>query len=301
MRNKLEHILLSVLLGLSILLGLSFWLNTSFGFNLFLKEHWDTLAQLQVTKTPVNPWFYISIIIAVVLFIFGLLIINIPSIKHKPATDKKQNIVKPDTNQNIPHIETKEEHAPENIPTPVETHLSRPPRLNLPKNMAEIAEQRHTNQSYTTTKSQNIFTQNTSTESPYNSVLSQIFSEAKYVVKPNPTISGFTPNLFAIGNNEAVWIGAVDCKIEDLKNAVQKLQSVFEDTLPDIPIHIYPFIVDNLDIVTPESSVLVVKNIDDLKKFISENPADDIDEDEQDSFNSYSEYIDTIIQYIKNV
>ena len=300
MRNKLEHILLSVLLGLSILLGLSFWLNTSFGFNLFLKEHWDLLAQLQATKTPVNPWFYISIVIAVVLFIVVLIIINIPTIKHKTKTETQPNIVKQNINKTESIIDTKET-TPENIPTPIETHLSRPPRLNLPKNMAEIAEQRHTSQTYAPTTSQKLFAPSASTESPYNSVLSQIFSEAKYVVKPNPTISGFTPNLFAIGNNEAVWIGAVDCKIEDLKNAVQKLQSVFEDTLPDIPIHIYPFIVDNLDIITPESSVLVVKNIDDLKKFISENPADDIDEDEQDSFNSYSEYIDTIIQYIKNV
>ena len=296
MRNKLEHTLLSLLLGLSILLGLSFWLNTKFGFNIFLKAHWDELAQLQATNTPVDKWFYISIGIALFIFLIGLIVIHFPHTKHK---EKQQPITKEIPAQKAPAPivniipETKE---PEPIPNPTGIPFTRPPRLNLPKNMAQIAEKKYTE----APAEQQPLTNKSSLDS-YNSTLAEIFSDAGYLVKPNPTISGFTPNLFAIGNNEVVWIGGVDCKSEDMKNAVQKLHSVFEDTLSDIPINIYPFIVDNLNKATPDESILIVPSIDVIKNFISENPADNIEEDEQESFNSYSEYIDTVIQYVKNV
>ena len=297
MRNKLEYILLSMLLGLSVLLGLSFWLNTQFGFNLFLKAHWDELAQLQANHIPVNPWFYISIGIAMFIFLADLIIINAPMMKRKRIEKPEPVEPKPIPNTVPVKNENEKSEPTENtFSEPVKMPLARPPRLHLPRNMAEIAEQKHTLQQAEQTVAKNVPSQN-----PYNSVLAQIFTDAKYVVKPNPTISGFTPNLFAIGNNEVVWIGGVDCKSEDLKNAVQKLQSVFEDTLSDIPINIYSFIVDTLNMATKDESILIVPSIDDLKTFISENPADEIDEEEQESFNSYSEYIDTIIQYVKNL
>ncbi len=294
MRNKLEHILLSILLGLSVLLGLSFWLNIKFGFDLFFKEHWDELAQLQATHTPINTLFYVSIGIALFIFLSGLIIINAPIIKHRKIV-KEEHIEQ----QNTPVVEPVIREEPQ----PKEQKLEataipyvRPPRLHLPKNMAEIAEQRHNSE-----PTQKYQTQNTQSQNPYNSVLAQIFTDAKYLVKPNPTISGFTPNLFAIGNNEVVWIGGVDCKTEDLKNAVEKLRSVFEDTLSDIPINIYPFVVDTLNMATKDESILIVPSIDVLKDFISGNPASNIDKDDQETFDSYSEYIDTIIQYVKNL
>ena len=61
---------------------------------------------------------------------------------------------------------------------------------------------------------------------PYNQIISEIFSNNGYVVKPNPTIVGFTPNLFAIGNNEVLWIGGVDCDEQKMTSAIEKLQSV---------------------------------------------------------------------------
>jgi len=297
MRNKLEHILLSLLLGLSILLGLSFLLNINFGFNIFFKQHWDKLAQLQANHTPINPWFYAYITIAIFLFLIGLVIIYIPAIKRTKEKPVSKPAVTSDSQQKTT------EKVSQNIPEPVMTPLaSRPPRLNLPKNIAEIVTKRQNspqaNQPQTTIKST---TQKVVEENPYTPIITQTFKDAGYVVKPNPTISGFTPNLFAIGNNEIVWIGGVDCKIETLQNAVQKLESVFEETLSDIPINVQAFILDNLNTQTSNESILVFQSIDELKKFVSENPADTIEENEQDNFNSYSEYIDTIIQYIKNL
>ena len=137
MRNKLEHILLSLLLGLSILLGLSFLLNINFGFNIFFKQHWDKLAQLQANHTPINPWFYAYITIAIFLFLIGLVIIYIPAIKRTKEKPVSKPAVTSDSQQKTT------EKVSQNIPEPVMTPLaSRPPRLNLPKNIAEIVTKR---------------------------------------------------------------------------------------------------------------------------------------------------------------
>jgi hypothetical protein len=306
MRNKLEHILLSLLLGTSILLGLSFWLNIGFKFNLFYKEHWDELAKLQVTGTPINPWFYISIAIALFIFLSGLIIIYIPVIK----STQKQLFVETNTVAPAPVVNNKDIKEPETqiieqprikeTPTPVPAPsmpVSRPPRLNLPKNFEYVAKQHHEEQSI----KQREIALDKPVSNTYNNELSNIFSENGYIVKPIPVISGFTPNLFAIGSDENVWIGGTDCKIEDLQNAISKLDSVFQETLEDITININGFLIDTLNQYSSDDSVLVFHSIEDLKTFISEHPNKPLSDDEKESFSAYSEYIDTIIQYIKNV
>ena len=178
-------------------------------------------------------------------------------------------------------------------PVPV---FNRPPRLILPNNMHQIAEQNYV------AKTQPNLKQNTKYENKYNQIISEIFSDNGYLVKQNPTISGFTPNLFAIGNNEIVWVGGVDCDIEKMMQGLQRLDSVFKETLEDIQININAFVLDTLNKYDSENNDLFIfKSIDDLKAFITEHPADDIEETDQESFDSYSEYIDTIIKYIKNI
>lgn len=286
MKNKLEHILLSILLGLSVLLGLSFWLNTIFTFNIFCGTHWDEFAKLQATQTPISTGFYISFVIAILIFVIGLYFIYRSTLKQilKP---KAQNIPLPATEQ--PEPETK-------VPEQPIVFDNRPPRLNLPNNMAQIATYNHAR-----IVEQQPTNKQTETN-PYNSIISEIFSNNGYVVKPNPKISWFIPNLFAIGNNEVVWIGGVDCDIEKMMSGIQKLDSVFKETLEDIPININAFIIDTLNRYNSENNdILIFKSVDELKDFIEQHPADDITETDQESFDSYSEYIDTIIQYIKNI
>lgn len=288
MKNKLEHILLSILLGLSIFLGLSFWLNTVFSFNIFCGAHWDELSKLQASQTPISMGFYASFVIAIFIFSFGIYMIYRYEIRHIKII-KNQNTIKKQIVQPIPE-ETKEIEITEPV-----ISVSRPPRLNLPKNMAQIAEQKHTLQNEPAKK------ESVSTN-PYNPIISDIFSASGYIVKQNPVISGFTPNLFAIGNNEIVWVGGVDCDIEKMISALQKLDSVFKETLEDIPINISGFILDTMNKYNSNNNALMIfKSIDELKEFIKQNPADEITENDRESFDSYSEYIDTIIQYIKNI
>lgn len=292
MKNKLEHILLSILLGLSVLLGLSFWLNTIFNFNIFCAKHWDEFATLQASKTPIATGFYVSFGVAIFIFIIGLYFIYRTTLKQvlkiTPIPEPKHTDIKQ---------QQEEKNEPQNT-EPVVTY-NRPPRLNLPNNMAQIAAQKHSQKE--TTVIQSGYTDQPST-SPYNPIISKIFTESGYIVKSNPTISGFTPNLFAIGNNEIVWIGAVDCDIDKMMNALHKLDSIFKETLEDISININAFILDTFNKYDSQNeSLSIFKSMDELQTFITEHPADAIDNGDQESFDAYSEYIDTIIQYVKNL
>ena len=160
--------------------------------------------------------------------------------------------------------------------------------------MAEIAAQRQI---------QNQQQQKTATpeNNPYTEIFAQIFSDNGYTVKPNPKIAGFIPNLFAICVDEIVWIGASDADINKMHIAIEKLQSVFQETLEDIKININAFILDTTNQYQSDDSILIFKSVDELKKFISENPANELTDDNSDNFDAYSEYIDTIIQYVKNI
>ncbi len=291
MRNKLENFLLAVLLGISVLLGLSFWLNTKFGFNMFCAAHWDKLSQLQAEKAHINIWFYVSIGVAIFVFIFGLYIICRPRlhsifINHKSATvpNKIQELPQQPVQQPQPEQQQ--------IQTPVNSiNLVRPPKLNLPRNMAQVAAAQQTKQ----TQQQIIPDKN-----PYIDKIAEIFTNNAYLVKKNPTINGFTPDLFAIGNNEVLWIGGVDCDMSKLSMVIEKLKSIFMETLSDIQITIYSFILDNKKQYESKDNIFVFHDIDDLSKFISENQGADISPEDQENFDAYSEYIDTIIQYVKN-
>ena len=132
----------------------------------------------------------------------------------------------------------------------------------------------------------------------------EIFTSNGYVVKKNLVMSGFTSNLFAIAPEEILWVGAVDSNISKLQSVVERLQSVFNETLEDIKININAFVLDTTGQQNATDSVMVFKSVDDLKKFISEFPHEwpkDITDVEKENFDAYSEYIDTILQYIRNI
>ena len=293
MRNKFEHILLSILLGIAVLLGLTFWLNIIYGFNLFSKEHWKELAVLQAEQIPISTGFYISIGIAVFIFIFGLLLLYIPVIRRTHKKEAIKNQINYTVSVSTVQEQKKEEKK---IPEPsrVNLNLSQPPRLNLPSNMTRVLEQRH----------ETFQQRQESSPTRYDSILAQIFSDKGFVVKPNPVIARFSPNLFAIAPNEIVWIGAVDTDVEKLQSAINRLENIFTETLEDIKINVNAFVIDTKNTQTATDSIFVFKSIDELKTFVSELPPampKDMSSADQDNFDAYSEYIDTIIQYVRNL
>ena len=314
MRKRFEHFLLSVLLGTSVLLVLTFWLNVKFSFNCLSATHWMELASLQASHAHIDKDFYLSIGIAIVVFIIGLYIINRPRLRkisyntQMPTVTKPSNIepIKHQENeQNISENKTVEQETPiitlepENvIPQPLTNNfqpginVARPPKLHLPKNIAQIAAAQYSQQ-----EAKEVASKQTER---FNEELAKIFTENNYVVKQNPVFGDFKTNLFAIGNNEKVWMGAVDCDIKSLQSAIKQLQGVFSETLEDIEIYISAFMIDTLSKYDSTDDITIFHNVDELKEFISKNPGDTIEDYDQENFNAYSEYIDTVITMLYN-
>lgn len=297
MKNIFEKFLISVLLATSVLLGLSFWLNVKFHFNLFSLAHWNTLAQLQASHTPVDKAFYISVGVAIFIFLFGFVII----ITHRHNSNVKT--IPQQKNAEIQPIQqtAQQTASPQQQPSVL---MTRPPRLNLPKNMAQVVAAKH-NENSTQQQQTQPQTATNNGISPYNPLLAEIFSDAGYIVKKLPSISGFTPNLFAIGGNEILWFGGVDTDVQTIKSTINKLQETFRETLEDIPINIFSFIIDTTNKYSHENDAdnetEIFHSVDECRQFIMEHSAPEIPEDEKENFQAYSEYIDTVIQYVKNL
>lgn len=142
MKKYLETFLLSVLLGTSVLLGLAFWLNIKFNFNLFSAHHWNELAKLQVSHTPINIVFYISMGVALFILIFGLYMIFRPRFRKITITNNVNTV------ESITPIIPEKTTEPQ-VSRPA-TFLQQPPKLHLPKNMATIVAQQYQNGANTT-------------------------------------------------------------------------------------------------------------------------------------------------------
>ena len=281
MKKYFGQILSSILLGTSVLLALSFWLNINFGFNLFYAQHWNELAQLQASHEHINNVFYVSIGIAILVFIVGLCMILKPH--NNGITSKNINVPQPKPETNA-IIETNVEH-PQQATTINTITLSSPPKLNLPKNTAKLASQRFAE---------------LATQQNYDSLLPEIFTNAGYVIKQNITVNGFTTNLFAIGTGELVWFGAIDCDLDKFKNAVNRLNSIFTETLEDVSINISAFVLDTKGRYNTDNDTLIFHTTDELKEFIASHPNPQLSDLERENFDAYSNYIDTVIQYAKN-
>lgn len=317
MRKFFEHLLLAMLVCTTVLLGLTFWLNTNFGFNLLSAEHWNTLASLQASGQQIDKQFYVSIGAALLILFVCLNIIYRPGFKKQkkqtptpiptPVSHIQIIPTKADTSTNtlltpptapatpneIPIVTetTPIEKQDQPVPVPTNIPLTRPPRLHLPKNMAQVAATQHAQQM-----------QNAPAPTDrYDSELKQIFADNSFVVKKNPRIAGFVPNLFAIGGGEIIWIGGVDCDIAKLNTAIKKLESTFQETLEDIVITINAFIIDTTGKYNSDEHVQIFHDIDELKQYISQNPGVPIDDSDREDFDAYSDYIDTVLTLLYKI
>lgn len=313
MRNRLDNILLGTLWLLAATLGTSFWLNTKFGFNIFSAPHWQYLAYLQASKTPVAASFYISLGVAIFITIFGLYFliqpkfrkIVLPIIKVKKVNEKPQSRVDikpetPSTQSDASEIITMPKHEQQPVqqiqPTPVaapQNNPLRPPHLNLPTTNSYSAAPVTQPATATNTSSGN---------DADNTALREIFSQNGYIVKTNPYINRWRPNLLAIGTNEVLWIGAVGATTTQVRAAIDKLNQIFSDTLDDVYISINGFSINAPDAQTTEfQDILLFNTINDLDAYMTQHPNSKPTAEEQENFDAYSEYIDTVIGYIGNL
>lgn len=304
MREKLDNILLSILWLVVVTLGTCFWFNIRFGFNIFSGAHWRHLAYMQATQTPVQPTFYISLVLVVVIAICGLGALIKPKSntkKPKPVSTPQPTHTPTQTIQPAPQTTTQSVQTPVVAPTqstPItntnpapdtpDPILPRPARLNLPKN--------------TTWK-----LPTAQTAAPTNTIqdwpeLREIFESADYTTKETPRIGNVNTALLAIGADENLWVGAVGITTDAMQVVIEKLQDIFTDTLEDIEINTHGFIISAPDATAPSApEILTFDTIGDLRQYMEEHKNPPLNEDERENFEAFSSYISTVIEYIGKI
>ena len=80
---------------------------------------------------------------------------------------------------------------------------------------------------------------------------------------------------------------------------IEKLEQIFADTLEDIYINVNGFVINAIDASTSEfQDILMFNSISELEDYINGVPNAPIPDDEKEDFEAYSQYIDTVINYI---
>lgn len=300
MSKQIERILICILWLLASALGAGFWLNTMFGFNIFSTQHWQYLGYLQAAQTPVRPAFYISLTAAILICLVVLYILMRPAdAMRRLRMIRTKN---PAAKHAAPRAEIQEPAtptAPRQSATAPDIAPPRAPSPARPMRPAISAEVRSAPR--TAAPAAPIYAPPATPTGPTDEqkrTLRAIFEDAGYTVKDAPKIGNFKPGLLAIGTNEQLFIGGINIEEQPLADAMERLASLFADTLDDIEISIYGFAVaPSSEIRNPD--IRTFSDTDELREYLSENkntpPAD---ASEQENFDAYSEFIDTVITYM---
>lgn len=306
MKIRFDNLLLGTLWIIAVTLGASFWFNTLFGFDIFSAKHWEYVSYLQAAKTPIVSTFYVSFVITIFIAILGLYVLirprlrkfRLPILRISSSNEKKFEQVEK-TNKDASTLDVVQKSEYQTAPAATVQHQQytpvRPPRLNLPisNNIASAIN--------TTQQKSNFSKQENPANKDYPEI-QEIFKSAGYTVKKNTIINGNKTALLAIGSNEVLWIGAVGIKTTDMRAMIDKLARIFSDTLDDIYININGFVISALDAGTSEfQDILMFNSVDELKSYMENKKNPPLAEDDDGNFEAYSEYIDTVINYIGKI
>lgn len=331
MKNKIDNILMGILWLVAAILGTCFWFNTQFGFNIFSGAHWRHLAYMQAVQQPIKPAFYISLVFAVIITIAGLYVllrprkVNTPthksntpssnSMTHAPQPTPTPSAAKPaplpaaSNNATPPQADAAPTPQDVTAPTSYEPQMSRPMRLNISpaaRNMPPPPQAPTLDLPTTNTAAPQ------TSPAPYASPapttpgktqewpeLREIFESTGYTVKPNIFINGVQTALIAIGADENLWIGAVGVTTTSLKSVVEKFERIFEETLEEIIINISGFVISAPDAASPGApEILTFDTPGALREYMNNNRNPELDSDEQENFDAYSNYISTVLEYL---
>ena len=206
MKNKFDNILLVFLWLLAVMLVGCIWFNIKFGFNIFSGAHWQHLAYMQASQSPIQPAFYISLCATIIIGLGGTYMLLRPRKNHQKIQPQK-NVY---THESMAQTQNQTTQA-----LPKEPELERPRRLNI------SATNNITPQTFTAPPPQTTITpvippvptpQNI-TQSPDTQILrdeiGSIFASTGYTLKPNAKIANTQTALLALGTNETIWIGAI--------------------------------------------------------------------------------------------
>ncbi|MEE1111287.1 MAG: hypothetical protein UIH99_03680 [Alphaproteobacteria bacterium] len=289
--DKLDKILLATLWLLASVLMTCFWFNTQFGFNLFSGSHWRYLSYMQASQTPIKTSFYISIIISIAIIMIGLYMLIHPRSEKKRIASAQQTQPSPSVQTNTTTQPVTDDNAarPKRLlKTQATSPATTPAAEKAPLTNIYTQPTPHTQTATPTTVSQSM-------NMPE---ISEIMEDAGYTLKKSPIIKGTKIPVMAIGSNETVYIGSAGIAPQKLKEALDALQQVFSDTLEDIEINTYGFIIQPTE---PDSSnsILTFNDIEEFRKYISEHKNEPVTDPE--NFEAFSTYISTVIDYIGKI
>ncbi len=324
MKKLFEIILLDVLWLSATILFASFWFDIRFGFNIFYGQHWNYLAVQQLTLGSVLPSFYISIALFVVLGITGLYFISRPhSHKKDSLVDTMQSKAQPEPQNFVTNLKPTM-HDPNHSPLPPAPTLPRPPRIINPL-FSPITTPAPSAPIPMPIQSAPV-TENTNTK------LAEIFTSSGYIAKQPPKINGINLNLWAVGMDEVLYLGLTDTHGGDItaveggeskwrgengelftspvwriSSAMEKVRELFLETLDsEIQITIKAVVVmNNANITNRESlekiwnafGVEVFDSADSLAEYMEQNKNREMQPDEQEDLDAYSDYIETVSNY----
>ena len=268
-----EKFLIVILWFITTILFISFWFNYKFSFNILSPAHWKYLRDMQISSVSINPFFYISIILLLVLSLMTLYLIIKPKFR-------KINLVSQKNSEKKLSFEKTSKEEKQIKYAEDTTNIKRPPRLNIqnlqtdfkPKELIKSA-------NYNQSKIE----------------LENMFKKAGYIVKKVP-YNLENLSLIAIGADENMWIGGANITNDNLKSIRDKFINVFSETLDDVSINLNLFII-NSENKNSDEDIIRFSSIPELESFISNNKSI-ITEDEKEDFDAYSEYVDVVIEYL---
>ena len=300
---KPDKILLGSLWTVVIVMLADFWFDMRFGFNIFLRDHWVFLANVQAGADSVNSLFYISLFVFAAILPAGLYYISKPTRRIKIVSRESSVASQPNHESQITnHAATTSPERPPSIVVPAHLqpitnnptehiHVQAPaapvynpaPIPSTPANLPSALR-------YAETRAV--------TENPE---VEKIVSDSGYILKNPPMIDGVKLSVWAIGTDEVLIAGATGLTPQDLSGKIARVRQLIADTLDDsISVKIIAF---TLNANVPGGlydDVMVFNNLDELRNWFAGNPNAPLAIADTEDFEAYGDYINTVAEYFDN-
>lgn len=308
MKRFFDKFLLGLLWLLSITLATTFWMNTNYGFDVLSAAHWEYLGTLQAHQTEIKPDFYISLIVALFIALFGLYLIVRPRPRHIKLTESttpKSNtlvIAQPTTVQQARKTEpeiskTKSDFTPRPAPTislsnrPISPMGLRPPtqRSTATVPTPPLQSEQKINAPAPTVQN---------TNSPE---IQHALESSEYIIKKCDRIGKLQNPTVAIAYDQSVWIIATKASPNTMVDAIQTLITIFDDTLGETAndITLRGFIIEPTETVQRNDNLITTfDNTGDFIKYVSEHKNTKPEDYDAELFDAFSTYISTVTGYI---
>lgn len=297
MIRKFDNFLIGLLWLLSVTLATTFWMNINYGFNVLSSAHWAYLSELQASRAQVKFDFYISLIVALAVGIIGLYILIRPRFRKIPTLHTSVSMPpaqSPEPNP-TPIAETPAP-APAPTPQPIAPARPMPPAtMVLRPTTPPPASITHT---FTPPK-QKVAPPALEVQKD-NSEIKNIFESLGYIVKPAKKIGKLVNPTVALGYDSTVWISDSDVSVDDMRDAIQTIVAIFDDTLGDTAndLTVRGCLVNTTEQSDNPDLIMTFHDLDEFRKFMNDIPNNKPDDFDSDLFDAISTYISTVTNYI---